>query len=167
MQRYQQALYSLGELNIPKAKKIFQELRAEYPSDREILWQLYKTLKHDPASADFYRILAEILSLSDNDAQTLIQLNDAFRFYIKTPPGKIELSHARLYSLAIRFAKHGYPENAEYITHAFLQHAPAFPDLDKALFAVAAAWQQQQNTARSTQTVALLQKHFPDSREVR
>jgi membrane associated rhomboid family serine protease len=167
MQRYQQALHFLGELNIPKAKKIFQELRAEYPSDREILWQLYKTLKHDPASADFYRILAEILGLSDNDAPTLKQLNDAFRFYIKTPPGKIELSHARLYSLAIRFAKNGHPENAEYITLALLRDAPGFPDLDKALYAVAAAWQQQQNRAKCTQTVALLQNHFPDSREVR
>lgn len=167
MQRHNQALRCLGELNIPKAAKLFQELRAEYPHDREILWQLYKTLKHDPTSADFHRILAEILSLNGNDAQTLKQLNDAFGCYVKAPPGKIQLGSARLYHLAIRFAKYGYPENAETIMLALLRSDPAFADLDKALLALASAWQQRENRAKYTEAVALLRQHFPESRVVR
>jgi hypothetical protein len=162
-QRYRQAMQFLGALNIPKAQKLFQELHAEYPNDRDILWQLYHALKHDPGSADFYRILVEILSLNDNDAQTLKQLNDAFGYYLKAQPGKMALEPARLHHLAIRFAKYGYPENAERIVLALLRCNPKLADLDKTLFAVAIAWRQRANPTRCAEAVALLQKYFPKS----
>lgn len=167
MHRYNQALRALGELNIARAAKLFQELHAEYPQDRDIFWQLYKTLKHDPNSADFQRILGEVLSLNDNDVQTLKQINEAFGYYVKAPPGKIQLDATRLYNLAIRFAKYGYPENAELIVLNLLRKDPSFADLSKALLALASAWRQRENRTKYAETVALLQKHFPDSREVR
>lgn len=162
-QRYRQAMQFLGALNIPKAQKLFQELHAEYPNDRDILWQLYHALKHDPSSADFYRILVEILSLNDNDTQTLKQLNDAFGYYLKAQPGKMALEPARLHHLAIRFAKYGYPENAERIVLALLRCNPELADLDKTLFAVAIAWRRRANPTRCAEAVALLQKYFPKS----
>lgn len=167
MQRYNQALRALGELNIPRAAKLFQELHAEYPQDRDIFWQLYKTLKHNPNSADFQGILGEVLSLNDNDVHTLKQINEAFGYYVKAPPGKIPLDAVRLYNLAIRFAKYGYPENAELIVLNLLRKDPAFADLSKALLALASAWRQRENRTKYADAVALLQKHFPDSREVR
>ncbi|MGR8934549.1 MAG: rhomboid family intramembrane serine protease [Gammaproteobacteria bacterium] len=167
MQRYNQALRALGELNIPKAAKLFQALHAEYPQDRDIFWQLYKTLKHDPGSAEFQRILGEVLSLNDNDVHTLKRISEAFGYYVKAPPGKIPLDAPRLYNLAMRFAKYGYPENAELIVLNLLRKDPAFADLSKALLALASAWRQRQNRDKYAQAVALLRKHFPDSREAR
>ncbi|WAK03609.1 rhomboid family intramembrane serine protease [Methylobacter sp. YRD-M1] len=162
-QRYRQAMQFLGAMNIPKAQKTFQELHAEYPDDRNILWQLYNALKHDPNSTEFYRILVKILSLNDIDAQTLKQLNDAFGYYLKAQPGKIALESARLRHLAILFAKYGYPENAEKIVLTLLRSNPELADLDKVLFAVAVAWQKRSNRTKCAETVTLLQKYFPKS----
>lgn len=162
-QRYRQAMQFLGEMNLPKAQKLFQELHAEYPDDRDILWQLYNTLKHQPTSADFYRILAKILSLNDIDAQTLKLLSNAFGYYLKAQPGKIALESARLHHLAILFAKYGYPENAEKIVLSLLRSNPELADLDKALFAVAVAWQRRANRSKCAEAVDLLQTYFPKS----
>ncbi len=162
-QRYRQAMQFLGALNVPRAQKLFQELHVEYPNDRDILWQFYNTLKHDPNSAGFYRILVEVLDLNDNDAETMKQLNDAFGYYLKAQPGKTALESTRLHHLAIKFAKYGYPENAEHIVLSLLRSNPELADLDKALFAVALAWQQRANRAKCAEAVTLLQKYFPKS----
>lgn len=162
-QRYRQAMQFLGALNIPKAQRLFQELHAEYPDDRDILWQLFNTLKHEPNSAGFHRVLLEVLNLNGNDAQTLKRVNEAFGYYLKAATGKMALEPSRLHHLAIRLAKYGYPENAERIVRSLLRSNPDLADLDKILFAVAAAWRQREKRIQCAEAVALLQKHFPKS----
>ena|GEM_PF-2602354 len=73
------------------------------------------------------------------------------------------LKTARLHHLAILFAKYGYPENAEQIVLSLLRSNPELADLDKALFAVAVAWQRRANRTKCAEAVDLLQKYFPKS----
>lgn len=160
-ERFQQALNLLGELNVASATLLLKELHEEYPQDREILWQLYKALSYKPDSHEFHQMVGKILGLHDNDPQTLKMMNEAFQHYRKAGAGKIKLPSETFFRLIIKFAKGGYPADAECLALNFLQKKPDTPELDNALLAVANSWRQKHDYQRYNGCIELLHKHFP------
>ncbi len=161
-QRYQQALNLLGELKIPGAISLLTELRNEYPKDNEILSQLFKASSYKPDSPEFHKLIADILSLDDNDPKSLRMINAAFQHYLKAEQADIKLPANILFKLIIRFAKAGYIKDAEYIAQMFLRKKPNTPDLDNALLAVANCWRNQHHQEHYDSCIGLLREHFPD-----
>lgn len=163
-ERFRQALYFLTELNISAATRLLSELHIEYPEDRKIFWQLYKTLSYVPDTQQFYQMVEKILKLNDSDTKSIQLINEAFQYYKKAEPGKIIVSAGTLLKLIIKFAKAGYTTDAEMIAVNFLRKKPDIDGLDDALFAVARSWQQQNQDEQCQNVITLLGKYYPEKK---
>jgi len=161
MVRFEKGMQLLRELKVERAKTVFFALHRSYPEDREILLQLYKVLKFEPQSEDYHRISRRIFSLPGNDGKTVWQIHETFNDYIKTTGGKIRIPQDKLLSLATRFTRGDYPENAERILLMLLRKRAQ--GLEDALLTLAYAWQRKDNREKCHQYLKIVQKYFPKS----
>ncbi len=163
VRRLQAGMQHLGKLELDKAGLIFSALQRDYPDDREIMRQLYNTLKFSPQSGGYHRIAKRILDLPGNDHQTLNRQHEVFRDYMKTTGGKIRLEPAGLVHLATGFAKTAHPEDAERILLALLRKRKNLPGLEAGLLALADAWRSANNDKKYRYCLKLLLQHFPQN----
>lgn len=120
--RYHDALNKLADFNLPQAKKAFYSLHKEFPQNQEILFQLFNTTKHDPASEDYHLVVAKILSLKDNSRGCVSMMNIVFQNYIRGAQPSIRFDPNTFLSLMQKFRRYGYLEDAEKILKVLVQY---------------------------------------------
>ena len=160
---FEKGLRLLGGLEVNKAKSVFRALHADYPEDREVLLQLYKVEKLNPAAPEFHSIARKVLGLPGHDSETVRLVREAFGGYLEACGGKIRLPPSLLLALALRFTRAGHLETSEQIVQVLLRVRPDLPGLDKAVMALANAWQRDNNPGKHQWYLQLLARSFPES----
>ena len=160
--RYEEGLAKINQLEVDRAKSIFRSLHRDYPDDREVLLQWYKTEKLGSIADDLHVAAGKILSMPGEDAVTLTRVHETFCDYLKVTRGRARISPAALVKLSIRFSKGDHPETAERILSTLLRTGKEVASLDNALLALATAWERAGNAEKGRQYRDELERRFPE-----
>ncbi len=160
-QRYAEGLKQVSNLNLKQAEKIFSELHAERPDDRDLLVQRYNIAKVTPTTELFRQLTRSILSLTDKDPETIKLQKTAFNEYFQHAKGGLGLTQPLLTSLSLRFATAGFPEEAEMIAKLLPSSASVAP----VLLAIGSGYARKQQSDKGREYYTLLIDRHPDSAE--
>jgi membrane associated rhomboid family serine protease len=156
---YEQGMKLFRELKIAQAQHVFSNLYAQYPNDTDILIQYYKTLKYTPENNNYDAIVAKIFEITDS--YNVKQTHSVFKDYIKSRKN-IKISSKTLIKLALLFTKNNYPVEAELIIQSLLRKSADIEGLEQALFALAIAWKNSDNSEKYITSLELLVKYYPN-----
>jgi membrane associated rhomboid family serine protease len=162
----ERALGYMGELKYDKARPLLAEALSLSPDNTAIWRHLHVIDGRNPASEQFHRTVAMLLTLYCRVPDTCGEALSLFREYrrVARPPKLasdlyIRMSHA--------FADMGETDEAERILLALLKKAPDLPSLPTALLKLAKIFRQQNQHEKYRQCVALLTRHYPQANETR
>lgn len=158
MLHYEQGIKLLSELKISQSQQVFSKLYAEYPEDKEILLQYYKTLKYTPDLPEHHRIVTKIFEAAD--MSDVKQISQIFNDYSKRF-SMAKLSEKLLVKLAILFSKGNCCLEAELIIKTLLQQAKEVEGLDQAIFVLATAWKRMDNFDKYIKYLKFLAQNYP------
>jgi membrane associated rhomboid family serine protease len=159
--RYAEGLKQVSNLNLKQAEKIFSELHAERPDDRDLLVQRYNIAKVAPTTELFRQLTRSILSLTDKDPEIIKLQKTAFNEYFQHAKGGLGLTQPQLTSLSLRFATAGFPEEAEMIAKLLPSSASVAP----VLLAIGSGYARKQQSDKGREYYQLLIDRHPDSAE--
>lgn len=120
--RFKKAVEAISVSNYSEAKNIFYDLLKEYPTNKEIHFQLFNITKFNPASEEYHSIVQRIFSIRDSAKSTTTMINLVFKNYVRCAQPTIRFDMEIFMGLLRRFRKAGYLEDAEKILKVLVKH---------------------------------------------
>lgn len=164
LSQYQQGLDHVARMELDKARRVFNELKATYPQKIEITEQLFNIarLTGEDTVHDYARAL---LGSTHSQTMPVRQLHDTFIAYVEQVQPNVKLTADQLMSLALRFASGGYLEDAEKIVLYLTTRKNDFARNPEGLMALANHYQRNNNRNKAEKYLKMLLECYPDSRE--
>ncbi len=120
--RLNDAVKEISQMNYNEAKKILYPLLDEYPTNKEIYFQLFNIIKSNPSSEEYHDIAQKIFLIKDSSRATVTMINLVFKNYIRRAQPTIRFDVDTFISLLSRFRKAGFYEDAEKILKVLIKH---------------------------------------------
>jgi hypothetical protein len=120
--RLAEAISEISLLNYSSAKNILYQLLDEYPTNKEIHFQLFNIVKNNPGSEEYHDIVQKIFSIKDSSRSTVAMINLVFKNYIRRAQPTIRFDIEIFIGLLQRFRKAGYYDDAEKILKVLIKH---------------------------------------------
>ncbi len=121
--RLKAAVNEISLMNYAEAKKILYPLLDEYPTNKEVLLQLFNIVKSNPASEEYHNISQKIFLIKDSSRSTVTMINLVFKNYVRRAQPTIRFDVNTFMSLLQRFRKAGFYEDAEKILKVLIKHS--------------------------------------------
>ncbi|MBS0287798.1 MAG: rhomboid family intramembrane serine protease [Proteobacteria bacterium] len=120
--RLADAVKEISLMNYNEAKKILYSLLDEYPTNKEIYFQLFNIVKSNPASEEYHDIAQKIFLIKEASRSTVTMINLVFKNYVRRAQPTIRFDVDTFISLLQRFRKAGFYEDAEKILKVLIKH---------------------------------------------
>ncbi|MBI2792251.1 MAG: rhomboid family intramembrane serine protease [Gammaproteobacteria bacterium] len=120
--RLAEAISEISLLNYSSAKNILYQLLDEYPTNKEIHFQLFNIVKTNPGSEEYHDIVQKIFSIKDSSRSTVAMINLVFKNYLRRAQPTIRFDIEIFIGLLQRFRKAGYYDDAEKILKVLIKH---------------------------------------------
>lgn len=159
------AMAKVGDLDFSAAKQILIELDENYPDNLEVQTLLFNIYKHNPDDEAFHHYSNKILSLNNISLLPVKQLYDTYHDYV-TKSSQTRLKADQLLSLAIRFAKGAYMEEAENIMSYLTRRKPDYSKNAEGLMALLNQFKKSDQPDKFEHYFAILEKTYPGSKEL-
>ena len=166
-QRHREGLDLVTQMDLDKARAVFEQLLQEQPDDRRALHQLYNVSRFNPSSKHYQAIAHRILALEQRDAATNKLVHDTYRDYIGQMGSQARFTTAELNGLAQRFAQGGFASDAQRIIEHLLKCAAPGPEIAATIMVVANACRRCGDDEGHRRWVDVLISRFPDSDQAR
>lgn len=158
------AMAKVGSLDFSAARQILKELDDSYPDNLDVQTQLFHIYKHTPDDQAFHHYTNKILSLKNISQLPVKQLYQTYQDYVNKATRTL-LKADQLLSLAIRFAKGGYTEEAEKIISYLTERKPDYVKNAEGLMALLHQFKKTNQQEKFQHYFSLLEKYYPGSKE--
>jgi len=162
---YEDGIKALSELKIDKARSVFIGLLKTNPNDQKILQQLYNVEKFHPDSDTYHKVTLRILSQSASNNETIKMIRNTFHDYMKIAKPSVRLNATNYLSLAEKFIKGSYLEDAEKIIGFLIKTGRPLNGLGQTMLALANMFNKEKQTDKARSMVSLIIERFPQSAE--
>lgn len=156
----------MAELEVGKAREIFNRLLITHPDNHDVLEKLFEVEKLDPRPSSLHPTAARYLALMVKNVEfEYNRLLDTFNRYIELSSKDLRLPPNLLFSLLIIFCKKGDLNEAIAVVSTLIKKHGAHPKTPRALLHLAIAGDKNKMIKVRNNCYTLLQRKFPNSPE--
>lgn len=162
---YDEGLQAVSQMENNKAKRIFSELEQQQPENTEVLIQLFNLEKLNPDQDGIHKYARKIFKLKNSDAATVKMQYEIFMDYVTRVQPNVRLKPELMLTLALRFARYDYLEEAEKLILHLTTNATDFQRNAEGLMALVTHYRRTNNMSKANKYYSLLQECYPESEE--
>jgi membrane associated rhomboid family serine protease len=163
--QYEEGLKAISEMDNRKAKRIFSELAQQQPDNINITLQLFHLEKLNPELDEIHIYANKIFNLKESDIATIKMQHETFMDYVTRVQPNVRLKPELMLTLALRFARNDYMEEAEKLILHLSTRATDFRGNAEGLVALVTHFRRVNNMLKANKYNSMLQEIYPDSDE--
>ena len=163
--QYEEGLRAVSQMENEKARRIFSELEEQQPDNIELLLQMFNLEKLHPEQEGIHKYAKKIFELKNNDAATVKMQYEIFMDYVTRVQPNVRLKPELMLTLALRFARYDYLEEAEKLVLHLTTRATDFQRNPEGLMALVTHYQRTNNMSKANKYYTMLQEFYPESEE--